>query len=251
WLVEPHREAVMLGEASRQATERHLAGSLLHPDLLMNAHVAGAGFVGHSGVGRQDDLDDLDGRGKVGRREVTTHVTRLRIAPRCPVAAPGHRAGGRARVLEERRQGHAESGGDLLQHDRRRAAFPPLDQRDHRAADVALRRQRVEGHPETRSQRPDAARDAGLEVRRGGRRATLLPAAGARAYGMLYTVTHAELERLYTAPGLEQYRPEAVLAQPLEGAAIPALCYNLREAPQPHERNPDYAARLQRALGKL
>ncbi len=84
-----------------------------------------------------------------------------------------------------------------------------------------------------------------------GRRATLLPAAGARAYGMLYTVTHAELERLYTAPGLEQYRPEAVLAQPLEGAAIPALCYNLREAPQPHERNPDYAARLQRALGKL
>ena len=84
-----------------------------------------------------------------------------------------------------------------------------------------------------------------------GRRATLLPATGARAYGMLYTVTHAELERLYTAPGLEQYRPEAVLAQPLEGAPIPALCYNLREAPQPHERNPDYAARFQRALGKL
>ncbi|PYM71070.1 MAG: hypothetical protein DME03_20165 [Candidatus Rokuibacteriota bacterium] len=84
-----------------------------------------------------------------------------------------------------------------------------------------------------------------------GRRATLLPAAGARAYGMLYTVTHAELERLYTAPGLEQYRPEAVLAQPLEGAPIPALCYNLREAPQSHERNPDYEARLQRALGKL
>jgi hypothetical protein len=83
-----------------------------------------------------------------------------------------------------------------------------------------------------------------------GRRATLLPASGARAYGMLYTVTHAELERLYTAPGLEHYRPEAVMARPLEGAP-PALCYNLREAPAPHERNPEYAARLQRALSRL
>lgn len=84
-----------------------------------------------------------------------------------------------------------------------------------------------------------------------GRRATLLPSAGGRAYGMVFALTHSELERLYTAPGLEQYRPEAVLAQPLEGTAVPALCYNLREAPQPDERNPDYARRLQRALSKL
>ena len=84
-----------------------------------------------------------------------------------------------------------------------------------------------------------------------GQRATLLPSAGGRAYGMLFALTHAELERLYTAPGLEQYRPEAILAQPLEGTPAPALCYNLREAPQPHERNPEYAARLQRALSKL
>jgi len=84
-----------------------------------------------------------------------------------------------------------------------------------------------------------------------GQRATLLPSAGARAYGMLFALTHAELDRLYAAPGLEQYRPEAVLAQPLEGTPTPALCYNLREAPRPHERNPEYAARLQRALSKL
>ena len=84
-----------------------------------------------------------------------------------------------------------------------------------------------------------------------GQRATLLPLAGARAYGMVFALTHAELERLYAAPGLEQYRPEAVLAQPLEGTAAPALCYNLREAPSPHERNPEYVARLQRALSKL
>ena len=84
-----------------------------------------------------------------------------------------------------------------------------------------------------------------------GRRATLVPSAGARAYGMLFALTHSELDRLYAAPGLEQYRPEAVLARPLEGTPTPALCYNLREAPQPHERNPEYVARLRLALSRL
>jgi hypothetical protein len=84
-----------------------------------------------------------------------------------------------------------------------------------------------------------------------GHRATLVPSVGSRAYGMLFALTHSEVERLYTAPGLEHYRPEAVLALPLEGTPAPALCFNLREAPSPHERNPEYAARLQRALSKL
>jgi hypothetical protein len=84
-----------------------------------------------------------------------------------------------------------------------------------------------------------------------GQRATLLPSIGARAYGMLFALTHDELDRLYSAPGLERYRPEAVLAQPLEGRPTPSLCYNLRAAPRPHERNPEYAARLQQVLGTL
>lgn len=84
-----------------------------------------------------------------------------------------------------------------------------------------------------------------------GQRATLVPSAGGRAYGMLFALTHAELVRLYAAPGLEQYHPEAVLAQPLVGAPLPALCYNLRHAPQSHERNAEYAAQLQRALREL
>ena len=84
-----------------------------------------------------------------------------------------------------------------------------------------------------------------------GQRATLVARAGARAYGMVIALTRPELERLYGAPGLEQYRPEAVLAQLLAGSAVPALCYNLREAPRPDERNPDYVARLQRVLSKL
>jgi hypothetical protein len=84
-----------------------------------------------------------------------------------------------------------------------------------------------------------------------GQRATLIPAQRARAYGVLVALTHSELERLYAGPGLEQYRPEAVLARTLEGELTPALCYNLREAPLPHERNPEYAARLQGVLRKL
>jgi hypothetical protein len=84
-----------------------------------------------------------------------------------------------------------------------------------------------------------------------GQRATLLPSVGGRAYGMLVALTHSELDQLYSAPGLDQYRPEAVLAQALEGEASPALCYNLREAPRPHERNPEYAARLRGILSKL
>jgi hypothetical protein len=68
---------------------------------------------------------------------------------------------------------------------------------------------------------------------------------------MLIALTQAELERLYNAPGLEFYRPEAVVAQLVEGGGVPALCYNLLQAPEPHERNPEYAKRLQAVLTKL
>jgi len=84
-----------------------------------------------------------------------------------------------------------------------------------------------------------------------GQRATLVPSQGVRAYGMLIALTHAELDRLYGAPGLEVYRPEAVVAHSFEGEATHALCFNLAEAPAPHERNPEYAIRLKRVLEKL
>ena len=84
-----------------------------------------------------------------------------------------------------------------------------------------------------------------------GRRATLVPASGARAYGMVFGLTHDELEKLYTAPGLEQYRPEAVVAHLLERESLPALCYNLREAPGPGETNRNYAERLRATLSGL
>ena len=91
-------------------------------------------------------------------------------------------------------------------------------------------------------------RDFALRI---GNRATLLPSPGARAYGMVVALTHAELDRLYGAPGLELYRPEAVVAQLLDGGTVAALCYNLVQAAGPNEWNADYADRLQRVLGKL
>ena len=84
-----------------------------------------------------------------------------------------------------------------------------------------------------------------------GYRATLTPLEGARAYGMLIALTHSELERLYSGPGVDQYRPEAVVAQVMRGGMAPALCYNLVVEPKPEERNQDYALRLQRTLRSL
>jgi hypothetical protein len=37
----------------------------------------------------------------------------------------------------------------------------------------------------------------------------------------------------------------------MEGETVPALCYNLREAPGLDEANTEYAARLRAVLGKL
>ena len=90
--------------------------------------------------------------------------------------------------------------------------------------------------------------DFGLRI---GRRATLVPEPGAIAYGMLYDLTHEELGRLYGARGLEDYRPEAVMAHLLEGGSQPALCYNLPDAPAPSETNSAYAERLREALERL
>jgi hypothetical protein len=96
--------------------------------------------------------------------------------------------------------------------------------------------------------RPGYVDGYGLRI---GLRATLIPEPGARAYGMVFALTHNDLEKLYSSPGLEQYCPEAVIVHLLEGEALPALCYNLRQAPPPDESNPEYASRLRAALQRL
>lgn len=84
-----------------------------------------------------------------------------------------------------------------------------------------------------------------------GQRSTLVPRKGDRSYGVVYSLTHEDLERLYSSPGLQEYYPEAVLATTLEGQSLPALCYNLREKPGRHEENPEYAKKLRAVLRKF
>ena len=84
-----------------------------------------------------------------------------------------------------------------------------------------------------------------------GQRATLVPSKGATAFGMLMSLTHADLDILYGGPGLEHYKAEAVVARTLEGLSLPALCFNLPEAPSPEEQNPEYVASLKSVLNKL
>ena len=84
-----------------------------------------------------------------------------------------------------------------------------------------------------------------------GRRSTLVPNEGARSYGVVYALTHEDLERLYSSPGLREYYPEAVIATTLESQSLPALCYNLREKPGRHEANPEYAEELRAVLARF
>jgi hypothetical protein len=82
-----------------------------------------------------------------------------------------------------------------------------------------------------------------------GARAALVPAPAAEVHGVLMKLSHADLEKLYSEPSVQAYRPEPVLAVARDGAAVAALCYNLPEPPAPDERNDEYAAKL-RALAK-
>lgn len=85
-----------------------------------------------------------------------------------------------------------------------------------------------------------------------GNRATLWPASGARAYGMIYAMTHTELEKLYSGQGLTLYKAEALTAVTLEGSVNTAcLCYNLTAKPAIEERNIQYAENLKQALLRL
>lgn len=77
-----------------------------------------------------------------------------------------------------------------------------------------------------------------------GARATLVPRAGGRVYGLLFSLTHAEVDALYAEDSVSAYRPEAVLAQVEDGSVVPALCFNLPVQPSANERNPQYASKL-------
>ena len=96
--------------------------------------------------------------------------------------------------------------------------------------------------------RPACVRGFGLRI---GKRATLLRASDATAYGIVMELTHAELDHLYSDPSVRAYRPEAVTAELTDGSRVPALCFNLPVPPDPEEANSEYAAKLRDLARRL
>ena len=84
-----------------------------------------------------------------------------------------------------------------------------------------------------------------------GRRATLVPRAGATVHGLLFSLTPAEVDALYSEDSVSAYRPEAVAAQLADGSLTPALCFNLPAPPSARERDPQYASRLRELAARL
>jgi gamma-glutamyl AIG2-like cyclotransferase len=84
-----------------------------------------------------------------------------------------------------------------------------------------------------------------------GQRAALVPKAGATVHGVVVSLTLAELDRLYSEPSVQAYRPQAVLVHLASGKITSALCYNLPQPPSAEDRNPDYAAKLRTVARKV
>ena len=101
--------------------------------------------------------------------------------------------------------------------------------------------------------KPEGAEHAAVDgfALRIGQRAALVPTPGGRVHGLVFSLTLSELDRLYSEPSVQAYRPQAVLAQLASGGVIAALCYNLPQPPSPTERNPEYAAKLRALAQKI
>ena len=84
-----------------------------------------------------------------------------------------------------------------------------------------------------------------------GARATLVPCVGRSVYGVLFSLTHAEVDALYSEESVSVYRPEAVSAQLADGSITPALCFNLPVPPPADERNPQYVAKLKELAARI
>jgi hypothetical protein len=84
-----------------------------------------------------------------------------------------------------------------------------------------------------------------------GQRATLVPDPAGRVYGIIMTLTHDEVDRLYSEPSVAAYRPEPILARLQESTPEPALCFNLPKPPEGTEVDPEYAAALQSVARKV
>ena len=84
-----------------------------------------------------------------------------------------------------------------------------------------------------------------------GKMATLLKTPNSEAHGMVYSLTHDEINKLYRGAGLDAYVAEALLVQLEDNEQVAALCCNLLVPPGAGEENPEYVTRLIQCMNKL
>lgn len=86
-----------------------------------------------------------------------------------------------------------------------------------------------------------------------GNRASLVPANGSQAYGVVMELSDEEAHALYSEPSVREYRRETVSVELLDThELVEAHCYNLPQQFALAGANPSYAAQLSelvRALG--
>lgn len=90
----------------------------------------------------------------------------------------------------------------------------------------------------------------GFQIRIGNR-ATLVPKQSGQVFGLVASLTHSELDRLYSEPSVQSYKPEAILVHLSDGSVVPALCFNLPDPPSTGERNDEYASKLSTLARRL
>lgn len=83
-----------------------------------------------------------------------------------------------------------------------------------------------------------------------GKMATLLRDETAKTYGMVYSLTHDEIETLYKASGLIDYAAEALLIDTDDNCTIAALCCNLIVPPEDSDENREYYKKLIECMEK-
>lgn len=84
-----------------------------------------------------------------------------------------------------------------------------------------------------------------------GARASLVPSPGRTVHGVIFSLTHNEVDALYSESSVSAYRPEAVSAHLAGGHVIPVLCFNLPVSPANDERNPQYASKLKELAERI
>jgi len=95
----------------------------------------------------------------------------------------------------------------------------------------------------TKPGEPRVGRVMGFALRLG-ERATLTPEPASVVHGVVIDLSHEEIERLYSGPGLAAYRPETVTVELRDGRHLSALCFVLPPATPPGPINDDYAQKL-------